>query len=376
MLSGCIPPLTTTAPEVRVTVEAPANGKTALRNVRVFDGHRLTEPTTVVIDGAVIGTDPAGAEQLDGHGAILLPGLIDAHVHLSGEESLDQLAAHGVTTALDMATWPSERLDALRNRPGTTDIRSAGVPIIGPGGVHAQLPGLAEQAVIRGVEDAEAFVAERVAAGSDYIKLMLEAPGAGGPDAATAKAVVAAATARNLRTVVHATSLAAYALALDVGADIITHVPMDGQVPAEDVHRMATEGRVATPTLTMMQGIAKAQGVLGFADCLATVAALHTAGVAVLASTDANNTPGVPCQPPHGDSLHRELELLVTAGLSTTEALQAATSLPAEHFGLTDRGAVAPGKRADLVLIDGDPLADIHATRTITKVWCAGIPHD
>ncbi|WP_280441137.1 amidohydrolase family protein [Nocardia brasiliensis] len=188
--------------------------------------------------------------------------------------------------------------------------------------------------------------------------------------------MVAAAAARNLRTVVHATSLAAYALALDIGADIITHVPMDGQVPAEDVHRMATEGRVATPTLTMMQGIAKAQGVLGFADCLATVAALHTAGVAVLAGTDANSTPGVPYQPPHGDSLHRELELLVTAGLSTAEALQAATSLPAEHFGLTDRGAVAPGKRADLVLIDGDPLADIHATRTITKVWCAGIAHD
>lgn len=359
-----------------MTVEAPANGKTALRNVRVFDGHRLTEPTTVVIDGAVIGTDPTGAADMDGHGAILLPGLIDAHVHLSGDESLDQLASHGVTTALDMATWPREELDPLRNRPGTTDIRSAGTPIIGPGGVHAQLPGLAERAVIRSVAEAETLVAARAAAGSDYIKLMLEAPGDGGPDAATAKAVVAAATARNMRTVVHAASLAAYALALDVGADIITHVPMDGQVPATDVRRMAAEGRVVAPTLTMMQGFAKSQGVLGFADCLATVAALHSAGVPVLASTDANSTPGSPCQPPHGESLHRELELLVTAGLSTTAALQAATSVPAEHFGLTDRGAVAPGKRADLVLIDGDPLADIHATRTITKVWCAGIAHE
>jgi imidazolonepropionase-like amidohydrolase len=67
------------------------------------------------------------------------------------------------------------------------------------------------------------------------------------------------------------------------------------------------------------------------------------------------------------------MELLVEAGLSTIQALQAATSLPAKYFGLTDRGVIAPGMRADLLLIDGDPIADIKATRKIKKVWLAGV---
>ena len=74
-------------------------------------------------------------------------------------------------------------------------------------------------------------------------------------------------------------------------------------------------------------------------------------------------------------SLHDELELLVAAGLSTVEALRAVTVLPAKHFGLTDRGAIRPGLRADLVLLDGDPVADIRATRAICRVWCAGVDH-
>lgn len=60
------------------------------------------------------------------------------------------------------------------------------------------------------------------------------------------------------------------------------------------------------------------------------------------------------------------------AGLTTTDALRAATTLNAEHFGLSDRGVIEPGKRADLVLIAGDPVADIRATRQIRSVWLAG----
>ena len=75
----------------------------------------------------------------------------------------------------------------------------------------------------------------------------------------------------------------------------------------------------------------------------------------------------------HGESLHHEFELLVDAGLSPTEVLQAATSLPARQFGLADRGRVAPGLRADLGLIDGDPTSDIRATRNLQRVWCAGV---
>ena len=104
-----------------------------------------------------------------------------------------------------------------------------------------------------------------------------------------------------------------------------------------------------------------------------SVSVLYRAGVPILAGTDANTTPGVPASPPFGDSMHRELELLVDAGLSAVDALRAATLLPARYFGLADRGVVEPGKRADLVLLAGDPVADIRATRRIEQVWCAGV---
>lgn len=89
----------------------------------------------------------------------------------------------------------------------------------------------------------------------------------------------------------------------------------------------------------------------------------------MLAGSDAAN-PGTA----HGPSLLGELDLLVRAGLTPTDALAAATSLPARHFGLTDRGRIAQGMRADLVLVKGDPTRDINATRDITQVWKNGFP--
>jgi len=94
--------------------------------------------------------------------------------------------------------------------------------------------------------------------------------------------------------------------------------------------------------------------------------------VPLLAGTDADSRLAFV---PYGTSLHHELELLVDAGLTTVDALRAATSPPARHFGLTDRGAVTSGLRADLVLVDGDPLADIRATRQIRRIWCGGTDH-
>lgn len=99
---------------------------TALRDVRVFDGQGLTEPCTVVIAGAVIGADATGAKVVDTAGGVLLPGLIDAHIHPDGRAALAALTAHGVTTGLSMATWPAELVASMRDVPGLTDLRSAG----------------------------------------------------------------------------------------------------------------------------------------------------------------------------------------------------------------------------------------------------------
>jgi len=70
------------------------------------------------------------------------------------------------------------------------------------------------------------------------------------------------------------------------------------------------------------------------------------------------------------------MELLVRAGLTPPEALAAATSVPATCFRLDDRGRIAPGKRADLLLVEGDPTVDIKATRRIAGVWKLGVPVD
>ncbi|WP_246023514.1 amidohydrolase family protein [Nocardia yunnanensis] len=355
-----------------MTTSNTAARRTALDNVRVFDGNALTAPTTVVIDGTLIGADDSGAERIDTGGAILLPGFIDAHVHIADTESPARFTPFGVTTALDMTCDPAI-VAGLRHTVGTTDVRSAGLGIVGAEGMHGKF--LGEPAIIHGAEQAEAMVAQRLSTGSDYIKLVLEAPGEGGPDAASAKAVVAEAHARDLLVVAHAASPGAYAMALDAGVDIITHVPVGFPLPAHDIDRIAGEGRVVVPTLTMMEGMAAANGFAdAFGAALANVGALHAAGVPVLAGTDANASPGVPVNPAFGESLHYELELLVRAGLSPVDALNAATALPARHFRLTDRGSIAPGLRADLVLLEADPLADITATRSIRQVYSAGLP--
>lgn len=97
------------------------------------------------------------------------------------------------------------------------------------------------------------------------------------------------------------------------------------------------------------------------------VAKLHSAGVPVLAGTDAPN-PGIV----HGASLHRELRRLVAAGMAAQEALAAATSRTAACFGLSDRGWIRPGLRADLLLVDGRPDEHIADTQRIAAVWRRG----
>ncbi|WP_410623648.1 amidohydrolase family protein [Amycolatopsis sp. cmx-8-4] len=356
--------------------ESGMTSKTAIHNVRVFDGLTVRERSTVVIDGSVIGTDASGAQVVDGDGGILIPGLIDAHIHLKSRETLEQLTRWGVTTGLDMATWPPSRLAALRGTPGLSDIRSAGTPAIGPGGPHARMPGRADDAILRTTDQAESFVDTRIANGSDYLKIVLEAPGEGGPDEAAARAYVEAAHRRGKLVVAHAAALGAFRLAVDIGADVVTHVPLGAPLPAEVVARLVSAKTVAVPTLSMMETIAGNVGKPeAFAGASRSVAALHAAGVPILAGTDANTAPGSPASVEHGRSLHHELELLVQAGLSALDALRAATSLPAQHFGLSDRGAITPGLRADLVLVDGDPTTEISTTRNLVRIWCGGTAH-
>ncbi|ALL79590.1 hypothetical protein AD006_30770 (plasmid) [Pseudonocardia sp. EC080610-09] len=349
----------------------------AITGARIFDGDTVRGIGTVVVaDGSLIdvGPDavvPDNATVVDGSGATLLPGLIDAHVHLSGRQDLDSLGAHGVTTAFDMASWPVSLTEALRAETGTAGLISAGVPFIGPAGPHSHF-GMPEYAIVTDPGSAADGVARRIADGSDYIKVVVEAPGRGGPSSEVVAAVVRAAHAAGRRVVAHTSHIDAFTLALDAGADVLTHVPTGTPVEATIARRMVDEGRIAIPTLSVAEVLSAMMPGASYDPARASVAAMREAGVPVLAGTDSVEQPGVPFSIPLGVTLHHELELLVGTGYSPVEALRAATALPALWFGLDDRGRIAPGLRADLLLVDGDPTTNISATRNRRRVWIGG----
>ncbi|SIS00963.1 amidohydrolase family protein [Williamsia sterculiae] len=348
-------------------------------NARLFINNKLTRPSTLTVAHGLIdrvgdghdddSSSTTATETIDAAGGTLLPGLIDAHLHLSRPEDLHRLATHGVTTAFDMASWPPEFTNSLRGRPRTTQIISAGVPFIGPDGPHSHFV-TADHAIVTDVDQVPEQVTRRLDDGSDFIKVVLEAPGGGGPSPAVAAAVVTAAHRAGRRVVAHAANIGAFRLAVECGADVVTHVPRDQAVDPTITRCLADTGRVAIPTLGVSEILS--DDAAGYDRSRASVRALREAGVPILAGTDAVESSGVPFAIPLGTSLHHELELLTDAEWTPLDAIASATALPARHFGLEDRGEIKAGRRADLVLIDGDPSADITMTRHIVGVWIAG----
>ena len=348
---------------------------------RVFDGDRRLDGTwDVVVDGGVVAavTPVATHSQetgtvVDCAGSTLMPGLIDAHVHLRSPDDLRELARWGVTTALDMGSWPPALIGELRGA-GSTDVRSSGAGAIGPGNPLSKMPGRPADSVVTDAEAGRRFVAARAAQRVDYVKVIIDPPGRGGLEQDAVTAIVAAAHDLELLVVAHASHTWAVAVAQAAGVDVLTHAPLDAELDPAGVADAVRSGRTIVPTLVMMAGVAAAapRPGLDYAHARTTVTALHRAGVRVVLGTDANQAPGVPVNVAYGESTHRELELLVEAGLTPAEALHAATAGAADLFGLTDRGRIAPGRRADLLLVGGDPTAAINATRSIQAVRAAG----
>ncbi|MBN2195504.1 MAG: CIA30 family protein [Polyangiaceae bacterium] len=385
------------------------------RGVRLFDGTTVAEQTNLaVVSGKIsrVGPQvppPAGATIIDGGGLTVLPGFIDAHTHTWRAEHLRQAAVLGVTTELDMLGKPST-LKALKEALANgelgdaADLRSAGNPVLAPGG-HGSEYGL-KLATITNPADVFGFITARVNEGSDYIKIIYDDGSLWGekwptPELPLLRAAIDAAHASRRLVVVHAGRLEEARDAFTAGADGFAHLWLGDPDEAFASH-VRQRGMFVVPTLSvLLRACGEDPGSAVLADpSLAPYVAraeqralkrkpwktsktiecdqvrenfkvLVRQSVPLLAGSDAGN-PGVT----HGATLHGELEYLVQGGMTPVAALAAATSAPANAFRLTDRGRIARGLRADLLVVEGDPTRDIRATRRIVTVYREGAPVD
>lgn len=387
------------------------------RQARVFDGESVhTDYDVLVVDGKIaqLGSAieaPADAEIIEAHGKTLLPGLIDSHTHAK-PPALEMALTFGVTTELDMwsdPAWMTEQRREAQTRNSMADVRSAMTGAAVAGDYHEGLVGVffdKQYPVLENAGEAEAFVAARVAEGADYIKLMIEDGTIYGHETPRLSdemvyALVAAAHAQGLMAMAHTTTVKLMLLAIRAGIDGLMHVAGDRLMTDEEVAEVAQSGIFVVPTLSVMASVYgdkpgqhlaeddRARPLLSdawaenlcqcwhltnpgsTANVIDATRRLYEAGVDVLAATDAAAV-GVQPGTAHGVSMHGELELLVDCGLSPAAALRAATLLPAKRFGLDDRGRIAPGLQADLVLVDGDPTTDVRQTLSIEGVWRRG----
>jgi imidazolonepropionase-like amidohydrolase len=383
------------------------------RGARVFDGEAARDSRDVLVAGSTIAEvdgrieAPSGAQVVEAGGKTLLPGLIDAHTHTK-PPALEMALSFGVTTELDMFSdpaWMTGQRREAQIRNDMADVRSAMIGASLGGGHPSALVGPyfdRQYPVLESPGHAPAFVAERVA---EWIKLVIEDGTALGIPSPTltddmVRAVIEAAHQQGKMTVAHTTCVHSALGAVRAGIDGLVHAFADERASDDAIAEIAASGVFVVSTLTTMASIhgeqhgthlaadERARPLISddwaenlchdwnfpspgsLANAVDCIQRLYAAGVDILAGTDATVV-GVPGTA-HGVSMHGELELLVDSGLSPAAALRAATSLVAQRFSLPDRGRIAPGLQADLLLVNGDPTTDIRDSLSIEGVWRRG----
>lgn len=186
----------------------------------------------------------------------------------------------------------------------------------------------------------------------------------------------------------HAADLQSYNEAALSGVDGLQHTPANRAINPGLLNRLSTNDQFITATMEIWRLgfgnpalLAATQGgqpddrkAVSYDIVVQNVVALRKAGVPVLAGTDAVGVQG-PFIIPFGLTLHCELENLVGAGYTPAAALRAATMLPNRYHRLGDRGSISPGLRADIVLLNSNPLENIANTRDIARIWVGGIEY-
>lgn len=376
-----------------------------LLNARLIDGTGAApqEGATVLLDGSRIaavygpGSTPPTSDDpaIDLHGRTLLPGLINAHIHILMDDmvgdtfgalqrqSLAQVALQGalrgrrileagITTARDLGGYEYVEM-ALRDAFARGEF--PGPRLLGAGKLITMTGGhgwpIGRQA--DGADEVRKAVREQLRAGADVIKLMATGgvltpgvePGAAQLTEDELRAGIEEAHRADRRTASHAQGTTGVRNAIRAGIDTIEHgIFLDD----EAVEMMRDRGVVLVPTLAAPYQIViagEARGIPAYAveksrrvmeAHFESFRRAHAAGVTIAAGNDG----GTPFNPAH--DLVTELRLMITHGMSAVEALRTAGYGSAVALGLADEiGTVQEGKQADLLVVDGDPLADIAA---------------
>jgi imidazolonepropionase-like amidohydrolase len=378
---------------------------TGLTLIDGTDRAPVPNATVVVRDGRVVAAGPAarvrvpaGAERVSLAGKVVIPGLVNAHGHVTNaERDLRTYAAYGVTTVFSLGDEPPPVFAARASQDTPTLARTR---------VHLAGPVLAPKSP----EEARALVARDESLHVDIVKIRVD-DNLGTAQKMTPEvyqAVIDEAHRRGMRVAVHLFYLADAKAVLDAGADFIAHSVRDADVDAELIAKLRARGVCVSPTLMREVSTFVYESTPEFFDDPFFLAHANPAWVAQLrkpeaqaavrASTSAQryktalvvasrnlkalSDAGVPIAMGtdtgptgrfQGFFELMELELMVKAGLTPRQALTAATRDAARCMRL-DRevGTLEPGKWADFVALDADPLADIHNVRRISSVWIAG----
>lgn len=384
-----------------------------IRNVSLIDG--VGSPvrpglSLVVRDGRIAAIVPAGQEPaaelvVNGEGLFAIPGLIDAHVHLSGmpwaqrTEQLERVLRGGVTTVFDMAGDVRDTSHFARAAL-TGEIDSPSIEYVSLMAGPAFFTDPRVIASSRGYKPGDAPWNRVITAETDLVRAVAEAKGAGARaiklyaalDAPTVARIGAEAARQDIRLVAHATTFPAKPSdVVAAGVKLLAHTPYlvwEGSPPSPDFPKRArgdfagvpADGPVMTGLLRSMKdkGVALNPTLWIFAEGPAKddLAALRTPwmnavtkraqelGVTLAAGTDSmiQGSDALPM-------LHKELEAEVAAGLTPMEALVSATRGAARGIGIDGvRGTLEVGKAADIVLTEANPADDIRNSRRIRYV--------
>jgi imidazolonepropionase-like amidohydrolase len=326
----------------------------------------------VVIDGASIVAagscdtlePPAGARVERWDGVTLVPGFIDLHVHIGLADAAAVLAG-GITAARDLA-WPPERIWPLveeSRRPGFAGplLFAAGQMLTAPGGYPTRAawapPGTGLE--VGSPAAAEDAVARQAEAGACVIKIALNPVAGPVLDDPTLEAIVAAAHRRGLRVTGHVYGVDQLRRALSAGVDELAHMLMSQEhIPDDLIARMVAAGTTIVTTLSI-------RTQLDLEIAVDNTRRFAASGGLVLYGTDLGNAgprPGID---------RREVAALARAGLSPLQVIRSATIAAASYLGY-DGGALAPGRRADVVALGGEPHKHHAHLCAVKAVWRAG----